>query len=178
MPRVPDDYALEKASFSLSRLASALQMLRRDEPNLEDVESCILGAISNLAKIASHSTAEDQWTTEDYKLIDERLHEGLEQLQKRWGYIDETFKERQARVYDETFRRQAGEVSRILLESESPSPTRTLLLDFLDSEVIEHLHLLDISRRLEEVTMGQLPWAEFREETLEGLSRYKLQKAE
>jgi hypothetical protein len=169
MSRTPNGYVLEKANFSLSYLTRALQLLRRDELDVQEVEMSILAAIRDLAKVASHSTANDRWQTTDHKLIDEKLYEGLEELQKRWGFISETNAERETRMLEEIESRQFSRVRAILISGEAPSPARTLLSDYLQNEDLGDSVLRKVQELLEDVNMGKLSWTEFRIDALDWL---------
>ena len=156
-----DLYILGKAVGAMENLANLAESLNADglthNELKEAVKTALYQSLWDLTKVAS-TASDTAWNVDDREIILRDPVDGLEQLEKRYGWISETTRERRAHEYEDFL----SEV-RPLLEDSQRAPARTILNDILTRTDVKAPAVDQLLGQLERVHQGELSWDVFRQ---------------
>jgi hypothetical protein len=127
----------------------------------DEVDEAFQVILWDLTKIYGFSNGAN-WEPSDRDMVLDKLDDGLEELQVKYGLLDKTKKQEQQEQYN-TF---VNEIKHLL--SGERSPNRTFLHEIfdnnrniIDKKTIQGRIFINIEKELENVTDGVLEWSDF-----------------
>jgi len=161
------DWCVEKAAHVVDQLARLLDDVRGDRDERDSVvENAIGMALWNATKVLAFASG-GEWSPGDRDTIMEAGYKGYENVAVKYGVLDETEAQSQARKIREF------EASFRDLVVGPRSPNRKLLHVLLTRCGLSHPLIERLADLLEEVTMGRLEWDDLQASALPLLDELK-----